>query len=423
MASASSSLGVSAALSLAAFLPPVTEKLNRANHQSWKAQMLSALRGAQLADWLETTAEPPAKYLPVEAGKEADPPKANPDYAAWVAKDQMVLSYVLTNLSKEILGHVNTEVTAKGAWAAIEAMFASQSRVKVISTRMALANATKGTSTVSEYFAKIKALADEMAAAGRKLEDEEMISYLLNGLDPDYDPVATAVAARVEPISISELFTQLISHEQRLDMRNGGSQSSVNMATKGNRTGGHPHRGNGGRGSGGRNGGGRNSRGGFGRGAGNSGGRSTFQPGVICQVCGKEGHPAYRCFKRFDRDFTGPPQKMASTATSSAYGIDTNWYMDTGATDHITSELEKLTTRDKYHGGDQVHTASGSGMEIQNIGHGILRSPTSKLHLRNILHVPSAHKDLLSVNRIARDNNVFFEFYPNHFCVKEQRTM
>jgi hypothetical protein len=109
MAFATSSSGLSASLSLAAFLPPVTEKLHRANHQSWKAQMLSALRGAQLADWLEINAEPPAKFLPVEAGKDADLPKPNPEYGTWAAKDQMVLSYILTNLSKEVLGHINTE--------------------------------------------------------------------------------------------------------------------------------------------------------------------------------------------------------------------------------------------------------------------------------------------------------------------------
>jgi transposase InsO family protein len=106
----------------------------------------------------------------------------------------------------------------------------------------------------------------------------------------------------------------------------------------------------------------------------------------------------------------------------TGYGVDTNWYMDTGATEHITGELEKLTTRDKYHGGEQVHTASGSGMKIQHIGHGVLRFPTRNLHLNNILHVPSASKDLLSVHRIASDNNVFFEFYSKHYCVKDQET-
>jgi hypothetical protein len=69
-----------------------------------------------------------------------------------------------------------------------------------------------------------------------------------------------------------------------------------------------------------------------------------------------------------------------------------NWYMDASAADHITSELEKLTARDKYHGGDQVHAANGSGMEITHIGHSTLRSPSSNIHLKNVLRVPRASK-------------------------------
>jgi hypothetical protein len=61
-------------------------------------------------------------------------------------------------------------------------------------------------------------------------------------------------------------------------------------------------------------------------------------------------------------------KKSASSATTS-YDVDTNWYLDFGATDHITGELEKLTVRDRYMGGDQVHAANGSGMEIGHIGH------------------------------------------------------
>ena len=102
-------------------------------------------------------------------------PRRTPSTRPWVAKDQTVLSYVLTNLSKQTLAHVNTKVTAKGAWA-IEALFVSQSSAKAISTYMAIATASKGTSTISEYFTKIKSLSDEMVAAGRKLEDEEIIS-------------------------------------------------------------------------------------------------------------------------------------------------------------------------------------------------------------------------------------------------------
>jgi hypothetical protein len=96
--------------------------------------------------------------------------------------------------------------------------------------------------------------------------------------------------------------------------------------------------------------------------------------------------------------------------------------MDSGATDHITGELNKMTIRDKYHGGEQVHAANGSGMEISHVGHSTLQSPSHKIHLRNILHVPSANKSLVSINRLTRDNNVFVEFHPKHFLIKEQGT-
>jgi hypothetical protein len=38
----------------------------------------------------------------------------------------------------------------------------------------------------------------------------------------------------------------------------------------------------------------------------------------------------------------------------NSYNINTNWYTDTSATDHITAELEKLSVRYKYNGVDQI---------------------------------------------------------------------
>jgi len=59
-------------------------------------------------------------------------------------------------------------------------MFASQSRAQLITTRMALATASKGALTMSEYFTKKKGLADDMVSVGKKLEDDELISYILS---------------------------------------------------------------------------------------------------------------------------------------------------------------------------------------------------------------------------------------------------
>lgn len=94
--------------------------------------------------------------------------------------------------------------------------------------------ASKGALTFNEYFMKMKAL----ASAGKKLEDEELVSYILTGLDLDFNPLVFAVATQVEPISVRELYTQPISFEQRMEVHGGGSHSSANMAAKGGRAGG-----------------------------------------------------------------------------------------------------------------------------------------------------------------------------------------
>jgi len=66
-----------------------------------------------------------------------------------------------------------------------------------------------------------------------KLQDEELVSYILTELNLEYNPVISTIAARVEPITVGELYTQLVSFEQRMEMHGGGSQSSANMVAKG----------------------------------------------------------------------------------------------------------------------------------------------------------------------------------------------
>jgi hypothetical protein len=79
-------------------------------------------------------------------------------------------------------------------------------------------------------------------------------------------------------------------------------------------------------------------------------------------------------------------------ANAMSYGVDTNWYGDTGATDHIIGELNKLTMKEKYKGKDQIHAANGQGMSISHVGHAIVKTPSKSLHLKNVLHVPNATK-------------------------------
>jgi hypothetical protein len=79
---------------------------------------------------------------------------------------------------------------------------------------------------------------------------------------------------------------------------------------------------------------------------------------------------------------------MAYAATS--YNRDPAWYADSVATDHITGDLNKLTTKENYIGQEQVHVANDTGMMIKHIGHSIVSTPFQPIHLNNVLHVPQA---------------------------------
>lgn len=91
---------------------------------------------------------------------------------------------------------------------------------------------------------------------------------------------------------------------------------------------------------------------------------------ITCQICKIHAHPASECWWRYqdDSDDDGGDRDRKD-AHAASYDIDTNWYSDTGAAHHLTSELNKLTTCDKYRGRDQIHTADGNGMKIAHIGH------------------------------------------------------
>jgi hypothetical protein len=93
--------------------------------------------------------------------------------------------------------------------------------------------------------------------------------------------------------------------------------------------------------------------------------------------------------------------------------MDINWYTDTAATDHLTDDQDKLTTRETYNGIDQIFTASEAGMNIYNIGHDVIDNPIKPLHLNNVLHVPKAQKKIVFVHRFSSDNQFFLIIKPH----------
>jgi len=85
--------------------------------------------------------------------------------------------------------------------------------------------------------------------------------------------------------------------------------------------------------------------------------------------------------------------------------------------------LSNLTIRaDEYHGPDQTRIGNGQGLPISHTGLSSLSTPTCVFKLSQLLHVPQIQKTLISINKFTRDKQVFIEFHPLFFCVKDLYT-
>jgi hypothetical protein len=102
---------------------------------------------------------------------------------------------------------------------------------------------------------------------------------------------------------------------------------------------------------------------------------------------------------------------------------DDNWYPDTGATHHVTNEMNNLNvSSEEYTGADKIHVGNGSSLSITHKGSATLFVSCTQFLLRNLLLVLDICKNLLSVSKFAHDNNVFFEFHSTHFVIKDCHT-
>ena len=90
----------------------------------------------------------------------------------------------------------------------------------------------------------------------------------------------------------------------------------------------------------------------------------------------------------------------------------TTWIPDSGASFHVPHS-------------DEIYIGNGQGLSIKSSGYTKFISPINprvSLSLKQLLHVPAITQNLITVSKFSKDNNVFFEFYPNHYAVKSLGT-
>lgn len=293
---------------------------------------------------------------------------------------------------------------------------------------------------MKDYLMKMKSICDTLAACGRPVSEEDQVLSILAGLGSEYEPTVAVLTSRIESYNVQTASALLLASENRAlqQLVTPEPSMSTNLAfypkknwqnNPGQQTTS------------------RNNRGSY-ENFNNSGrvrGRNrTFHNKVVCQLCGKSGHTVQKCYHRFDISFSRlnnisntPGQSLNASNSSSNVSSsnmtamvaaqpefldDSCWFSNSGATNHFTNDIGQLSINSEYNGSGRIHMGNGTGLPISHIGHTTFPSNSRILHLKNLLHVPSITKNLISVSQFCTDNAVFFEFHSNSCFVKDRET-
>ncbi|KAK1643377.1 hypothetical protein QYE76_061182 [Lolium multiflorum] len=137
----------------------------------WKALVIPALRGAHVLDLIEGSEKVPEKLLETEDINKKAVTIPNPEYSAWISREQQVLRWILNALSPDVLIHVVGMETSAEAWAANNNHVSSSSKFRVQQLHSALNDTRKNDLSADKYFAKMKCLASELATVKKPLDD------------------------------------------------------------------------------------------------------------------------------------------------------------------------------------------------------------------------------------------------------------
>jgi hypothetical protein len=240
---------------------------------------------------------------------------------------------------------------------------------------------------------RTKDIRDQMRAAGLETKDHEIALALLAGLPSEFAMITTVLTAGNEELDLDGMLAKLLSVEEMTKP----DEPKAYLSNHG-----------------------RGGRSGYSKPRWQQGGQGGNQAAAQtemreCFYCHKKGHVRKDCRKRL-RDEAASAGPSTQQANSAVYGrnlaltarepseaIRGEWVLDSGATRHITFELEYLVNVREAPKDMFITCANGRKEKVCAIGDAVLSglqgisSEFDSVTLHDVLYVPGGNVNLLSV--------------------------
>ncbi|KAJ6337950.1 hypothetical protein OIU76_007594 [Salix suchowensis] len=179
--------------------------MDRTNYASWKSQFEDILEMHGLTAVINNDTEPP---------KMQEDGSVHPDFA----KDKLVLSWIKATYSSSIKTLLIPCTTANQAWKMLAKHLSplASTRVRILRDQIRTLRKDSNT-TVADYLNHAKSLLDSLNQSGATMDDDEFISYVLDGLGLEYKELATTL--HLHPDIDFDQFYDLALREEHLQKR------------------------------------------------------------------------------------------------------------------------------------------------------------------------------------------------------------
>ena len=112
-------------------------------------------------------------------------------------------------------------------WLSLENLYACQTITKSFQLKQKLQSIKKDDLSINDYILKIKTIDHALAAIGKPLTDKDLLFAILNGLDQEYETIASLVTYQMDETDLEKVQYLLLMHKLRLSIKNSSSSSSM----------------------------------------------------------------------------------------------------------------------------------------------------------------------------------------------------
>ncbi|KAG7563255.1 hypothetical protein ISN44_As10g000810 [Arabidopsis suecica] len=304
--------------------------------------------------------------------------------------------WIYGTITESLLSSVlKSECSARELWLTLENLFRDNKEARAIQLENELRTLQIGDLSVYEYSQKMKSISDMLTNVNSPVSDRALVMHLLNGLNSKFDSIINVIKHRTPPCSFSDARSMLPSfpswnwpqQQQPIwPQQNWLQPQQIQRQLM------------------------------------------PSQSGILGPLPQNNNGAAYLT----QTSMSPPPQSgFIPTVLASALNtmtlqdpMDNGWYMDSGATAHLTSQQGTISLSPTSSSTSFPLVTVGNGKTLPVTAKGDTYFPTSTrpLHLQNVFLCHGILKNLVSVRQFTRDNSCTVEFDPFGFLIKNFKT-